>query len=171
MRKNIESLLFKSGLSGYRISKDSGVPQSAVNRFMTKEANLDNIPLLNAEKLNKYYKEEVEMDMNIKAIAKEVENLERYLDDSQDPDYHEVEYIDGASDHYIVHRVEGVDEDVELLFEEQDFIKEIRTEIYGGEKTEEDLISVLEELNDLEDQYDYDKVVGYMVNRGQIEWL
>ncbi|WP_332651629.1 hypothetical protein [Lysinibacillus sp. 54212] len=54
MRKNIEALI-NSGLSAYRVSKDTGIPNNTVVRIFSGEAKVDNITLKNAEILSGYW--------------------------------------------------------------------------------------------------------------------
>lgn len=63
MRKNIEKLI-ASGITAYRVSKETGIPLNTATRIFSGEANLDNITLKNAEILNNYYKKLEEIEMN-----------------------------------------------------------------------------------------------------------
>lgn len=53
MRTKIQELL-DSGLSSYRISKDTGVPSATISGLRNKKTDLGNISLNNAEKLFDY---------------------------------------------------------------------------------------------------------------------
>lgn len=105
---------------------------------------------------------------NIKQIIGNIETGKVELE-NLDPNYHEIEYIDGASDHYIVHSVEGCEE-LEVLFAERDYIKVVRNDIY---ETGKDEVEAFEELtlNEYADQYDYDKVVAIRVDGQGIKWI
>ena len=56
LKDNIERLLFESGISNYKISKDTGIAQTTLSRFSTKKSTVGNMSLDNAIKLNEYYK-------------------------------------------------------------------------------------------------------------------
>lgn len=108
------------------------------------------------------------MEKEIKNVIEGVENGKIGL--VFDWEFHEEEYTDGAADVYITQRVVG-HEDVELYFAEKDFIKEMREAVYREEKTLDDLSNLIEELNGLDDQFDYDKVVAYRVDGSPMEWI
>lgn len=63
MRKNIEQLI-KSGVTAYRVAKDTGIPNNTVVRIFSGEAKVDNITLKNAETLAAYW-EDYKMTNNI----------------------------------------------------------------------------------------------------------
>lgn len=63
---NIQSLLFKSGISRYRISKDTGINQSTLSRYVNGEIDIMDMSLGHAIKLSDYYHEEV----NLKGLGK-----------------------------------------------------------------------------------------------------
>lgn len=54
MRKNIEKLT-QSGITAYRVSKDTEIAISVVQKIFDGTSNLDNISLKNAETLSAYY--------------------------------------------------------------------------------------------------------------------
>lgn len=56
MRENIEHLI-NSGVSAYRVSKETGIPNNTVVRIFSGEAKIDNITLKNAEILSNYWEE------------------------------------------------------------------------------------------------------------------
>lgn len=58
---NIQSLLFKSGISRYRISKDTGINQSTLSRYVNGEIDIMDMSLGHAIKLSDYYHEEVNL--------------------------------------------------------------------------------------------------------------
>lgn len=64
MRENIKQLIV-SGLSAYRISKDTGIPNNTVVRIFSGEAKIDNITLKNAEILSKYWEENKMKDYGV----------------------------------------------------------------------------------------------------------
>lgn len=76
IKKNIEELLFNSGISGNKIANESGVPQSTVSRFLTGESKLGNMKLDHAITLNDYYiKLKGEIEMNYLVTATKHENF------------------------------------------------------------------------------------------------
>lgn len=56
LRKNIEALI-KSDITAYRISKDTGISLSVVQKILNKTSKLDNVSLKNAEILSDYWME------------------------------------------------------------------------------------------------------------------
>ncbi len=54
MRKNIETLI-ASGVTAYKVSKETDIPKNTAYRIFKGEASLDNISLRNAEILNDYF--------------------------------------------------------------------------------------------------------------------
>lgn len=85
-----------------------------------------------------------------------------------DPDYYQEEYVDGLGDLFIVHQF---DEETKLFFGEHDFVKEERESFQNGEITKEEFYDFLENLNDLDDQFDYSKVVAYQVDGKPMEFM
>lgn len=55
MLNNVKWLLFESGISKYKISQETGVPQSTLSRYSTDEADIANMSAANLTKLNDYY--------------------------------------------------------------------------------------------------------------------
>lgn len=105
----------------------------------------------------------------IKEIINKVENGELELD--LEYDFHEVEYIDGPSDVYIMHEVEGVEIDgnsVYLLFPETDARKEFRIAYDSADEDKKEEVLNDYHLNGLEDEFNYNTVVGYDVGNGVI---
>lgn len=51
----VYNLLFKSGVSGYRIHRDTNVSQSSIVKYRNKQANVKNMPIYIAEILGHYY--------------------------------------------------------------------------------------------------------------------
>lgn len=56
IKENVRKLLFESGFTNYKISKETGIAQTTLGRFTRKESELGNMSLDNAIKLNDYYK-------------------------------------------------------------------------------------------------------------------
>ena len=54
MRQNIEKLI-ASDITPYRISKDTGIPLSMIQKIKNGTSKLDNISLRVAEKLSAYW--------------------------------------------------------------------------------------------------------------------
>src|SRR5699024_9629454 len=94
-----------------------------------------------------------------------------------DPDFHQEEYIDGLGGFYIVHQLDNGEEvdmfnpPTYIYFGEHDFVKEEREKFEQGEITREEFIDFLENLNDLDDQFDYSKVVAYQVDGKPMEFV
>lgn len=167
----IRWLIHESGVTAYRINKDTGISANAINRITKDGSPIENLSLATAMKLEEYaikLKEEINMEKNLKVIIEGVENGKIGL--VNDWEFHEEDYTDGATDVYIVQRVDG-HEDVELYFAEKDFIQEMREAVYREDRIEDDLNDLLEGLNELNDQFDYDKVVAYRVDNNPIEWV
>lgn len=170
MKENIEKLLKSKMVSNYTISKITGIAQSTISGYVTGTNKIGNMKLDHAILLNEYYtknwKEKVEEMENIKEIIGNIENGK--VDLVQDFEIYEREYMDAATEKHIVHYVEG-EEDLEVFFAEREHFKVLNDAIYNGEADEsayDDLVN-----NELSDQYDYDKVVAYRVEDGQIEWV
>ena len=106
----------------------------------------------------------------ILAVIKEVEDYTRKLDESYDPSYYEREYLDAATEIFIAYPVEGYPE-LEVLFAERDHIKELRNKGYAGEIEEEEFEKCMRDINELSDQFDFGKVVGYSFEGSDINWL
>lgn len=105
-----------------------------------------------------------------KTIEKEV-LLERINEHglSEDHSYEERTYACGSVELFVEHVVEG--QAYSALYQERDFIKDVREDIFQELAGEEDLINVLAECNDLEDLFDYSEPVAIRNERGVIEWL
>ena len=106
--------------------------------------------------------------MKLKEIIKKVENGELEL--ATDYDFHEVEYVDGK-DVYIKHEVEGVEIDsnvVYLLFPETEARKEFRIAYDNADEEEKGALLNEYRLNDLDDEYNYDSVIGYDIGYGVV---
>lgn len=59
IRDHIETLM-NSQFSRYYIHKQTGIPTTTLSRIWNLKASLDNVTLLNAEKLSKFYEEHKE---------------------------------------------------------------------------------------------------------------
>ena len=166
MRKNVESLI-NSSITAHQVAADTGLPRNTVYRIFTGETELSNVKFGTIEKLNKYWKGLVEEIENIKKVIAGVENGEIELE-SLDPKYYEEEYIDSPNSIWIVHTVEGHD-DLEVFFAEREEFAEVRQQIYDGEADE----SAFDELvyNEYADRFDYDNVVAYRTDDGEINWI
>lgn len=57
MKKQIEWLLFKSGISNYQISKVTGISRAVLSKYETGKSDIGRMTLDNAIKLNDYFKE------------------------------------------------------------------------------------------------------------------
>lgn len=75
MRENIIKLI-ESGIPALKVSKLTGIPQNTVYRIFKGEAALDNITLKNAELLNKFYEEVVQ----VKTLEKAQKLYQNYED-------------------------------------------------------------------------------------------
>lgn len=160
-----------SGVTSYRIRQETGISETAARKFLIGESALENLRLGTAEALEnlaRQLREESEMKKDLQNIIAGVERGKIGL--VYEWEFHEEEYTDGATDIFIVQRVVG-HEDVELYFAEKKFIKEMREAVYREERTMDDLNDLLEGLNELNDQFDYDKVVAYRVDNNPIEWV
>lgn len=163
MRNNIVNLI-NSGVTAHTVAADTGLPRNTVYRIFSGEAKIDNISLKNAEVLNGYYLDK------FGHILKAIEGIEKGNVEltSDDPDFYEKEYVDGPSNEFIVHTIEGHD-DLEVFFAERDFVKKIKQQIYDGDT--DDLNHDEMELNEYADRFNYDEVVAYRVDGGEINWI
>lgn len=55
IKENISNLIFKSGISMYKISKETGVSEPVLGRYKNGSSQIDNMPLETALKLNSFY--------------------------------------------------------------------------------------------------------------------
>lgn len=163
MRNNIVNLI-NSGVTAHTVAADTGLPRNTVYRIFSGEAKIDNISLKNAEVLNGYYLDK------FGHIFKIIEGIEKGTVElnNDDPDFYEKEYEGGPSSEFIVHTIEGREE-LEVFFAERDFVKEIRQKIYDGDT--DDLEHEEMELNEYDERFDYDKVVAYRIDGGEINWI
>lgn len=158
--KRVKSVL-NSGLTPYRIAKEVGYAgANPVHDLISGKSDINRMQLGTALKFEKLY-EELEKMNNIKDVIEQYEkgNLELDLD----YDFHEVEFIDGVSDRYIVHNVVGTD--FKLAFAEREEVENLRAKIEYAESEEEkwklENSMQTDYGNDLEDMFDYDTVAGY----------
>lgn len=102
----------------------------------------------------------------LKKIIKKVESGE--LDLSTEYDFHEVEYSDGLpKDIYIVHTVEDVEfneKKISVLFAETEPEKEFRLAYEQADDEEKNILLNDYKLNELGDSYDYNNVVGVIID-------
>lgn len=57
MINDIRWLLMESGITNYKISQATGIAQTTLGRYTTGEADISNMSVSNATKLNDYYKQ------------------------------------------------------------------------------------------------------------------
>lgn len=69
IRKNIESLI-ASGLTAHTVAKETGISRNAVYKLFNGESSIDNITLVNAEKLSSYWEE---LELNKTEVAESEE--------------------------------------------------------------------------------------------------
>lgn len=163
--REIEYLVLESPISNYKISQETGIAQTSLSNYSMGKSGMKRMPLNNAIKLHKYYKREFGYLME---IIKKVEGFEALFDEGYDPIYKEIEYEDGPSDNLIGHYVKGTD--IEVYFAERQEVTDFRQGVYDGNESEEELGYFLGEINDLEDEFDYGKVVAYNKGCG-FEWV
>lgn len=174
--KSIERIkaVLNSGLTPYRIAKEVGYAgANPVHDLISGKSDINRMGIGTAMKFEKLFEELVLKMEKIKELIEKVEKFEVELVGT-DPDYHEKEYADGAAEHFIIYKVDVEmenDEDLEVFFSEHNWVKELREQVYAGEKDENDFIVAIEDLNELADQYNYDKVVAFRLDSGQIEWI
>lgn len=163
MRNNIINLI-NSGITAHTVAVDTGIPRNTVYRIFSGEAKMDNVTLKNAEILNDYY---LDKFGHVFKVIEGIKNGSVELTDD-DPDFYEKEYVDGPSSEFIIHAVQGHDE-IEVFFAERDFVQEIKQKIYDGDT--EDLDHDKMELNEYADRFNYDDVVAYRVDGGDVNWV
>lgn len=165
--EQVKELLADKNLTNYRISQETGIAQSTLSDLKRNSDKINRMPVENAIKLHNLYLKEMEGMENIKNIIAQIENGEIELE-NLDPNYHEEEYIDGCNGVWIAHEVEG-HEDLEVFFAEHDEVEELRQRIYEGDADE----SELEELvfNEYADRFNYDDVVAYRIDGGEVQWI
>lgn len=167
----IKSVL-DSDLSAYEIAKQVGYSSAnQVHNFRSGKSDYTAMKLSTAIEFEKLYNKiegEVKMHKKIMEVVKKVQDFEIEL--NPEYDYYQEEYVDGLGDPYIVHYVENLGslpgfeegETLELFFEEHEEVKKMKEE----EKQE-----FIAEMNEIADQFDYDKVVAYRFINDDIQWL
>ena len=117
------------------------------------------------------YEEENKME-KIKGIINGVLEGKLELDNEFGPDFHEQPFTGGADEIYIGHFVEGFEGDdaIMLYFPEKEHIIEARNNNWVGDLSDEELDEMLENVNDYEDRFDYNKVAAYTDELG-LNWL
>lgn len=143
MRKNIEKLI-ASGITAHTVAAETGLPRNTVYRIFTGETKLSNVKFGTIEILNQYHLKEMEKMENIKQIIEGIENGTVEVENEES-----YEDINGAE--YVSHFVED-HEDLEVLFEKREDANEV-------------------DPNELDDVYNYNKVVAYRINGGNIDWV
>jgi|SRR5690625_4167492 len=147
--------------SGHEETKEYGNDKAFISEYFV------DLHIKRLEKfLNKYgeiFKEQQDQK-EIEQIIEEVEDFKRNIDDSKDPDFHEVHYTDGGADLYVIHRIEGFNDDIEIMFGEHEYIRVAR----NRNNNVDDLIEIFNSLNDLEDQFDYSNVVAWKDEYGNV---
>lgn len=145
-----------SDLSAYEIAKQVGYSSAnQVHNFRNGKSDYTAMKLSTAIEFEKIYnkiEEEQKLTKEIMEIIKKVEDFEIELSGA-DPSYEEVN-----EDNYIAHFVAGFN--IEVLFAEHEHVKEAKEEGTFDQ----------EHVNELADLYDYDKVVGYRIEGGNIKW-
>lgn len=102
LRENILKLM-QMNISVYRIAKGAEVPENTVRRLWRGESSLDNITLLLAEKLNKYYLEVVEMTQTVNFEGKKITlTQDAYLDGTHEAPHYQAAGVDAAGNEVIV---------------------------------------------------------------------
>lgn len=136
--------VLKSDLTPYRIAKEVGLSNATpVHKYIDGRSDIENMSLEFAAGFEKLY-EEMEKMENIKQIIEGIEAGKIEVDN-------EATYEDVNGVEYIAHYVDG-HEDLEVLFEKREDANE-------------------EDPNELDDVFNYDKVVAYRVDGGSIEWV
>jgi len=102
MRENILKIM-NMNISVYRIAKEAGIPENTVRRLWKGESSLDNVTLLLAEKLNKYYLEVVKMTQTVTFEGKEITlTQDAYLDGTHEASYYQASGVDTDGNDVIV---------------------------------------------------------------------
>lgn len=163
MRNNIVNLI-NSGITAHTVAVDTGLPRNTVYRIFSGETELSNVKFGTMEVLNEYYSDKFGY------VGKVIEDIERGRIEvtNRDPDFYEMDYVDGPSSEFIIHAVEG-HEELEVFFAERDFVQELKRKIYDGET--EDLDHDEMELNEYDERFDYDAVVAYRIDGEKINWV
>lgn len=147
------------------------LPKEMYEKFKVVADRNAQVPSLLVRKwIEDYIKKEKMKVENINQIIKEVENFKRELDDSSDPSYIERDYTDGATEVFAEFPVDGAPR-LTVVFAEQDHVKEMRNREYDEEITTAEFEDYMQGLNEINDQFDFDKVVGYRWEVSEINWI
>lgn len=116
MKKAIEWLLFKSGVSNYQISQATGISQVVLSKYATGKSDIGRMTLDNAIKIYNYFKEVLTMTGHDPVVF---EGKEVFL--TQDP------YIDGTheSPYYRAHAVDVVGNEYHVYWDVVDGYEEL----------------------------------------------
>lgn len=105
MKKAIEWLLFNSNVSRYQVSKDTGVAQTTLSRYVTGESDVGKMTLDNAETLYNYFKQ-VLADVGQDSIHHEGKEIfltqGPYIDGTHESPYYRAHAIDLEGNEYKV---------------------------------------------------------------------
>lgn len=150
--------------TSYQVAKDLNINARTVNRYQNGETPVGNMKAETMGLIYNYYLDK------FGHIFKFIEGIEKGTVEltNDDPDFYEKEYADGPSSEFIIHTVEG-HEELEVFFAERDFVQEIKQKIYVGDT--DDLDHEEMELNEYADRFNYDDVVAYRVDDGEINWI
>lgn len=157
--------------TSYRIANDLDLTARASARYKSGESDVKNMSLDMAGKLYNYAVQEKRKEADelnkIEEIIKGIESFELEL--STEYDFDERQFQDGANETYISYRVKNEDLSFIAYFGEKDFVKEKADEVYNGVCEVDELDDLVNSL-DIEDQFNFNKVVGYRVP-GKMVWL
>lgn len=85
IKENISNLIFKSGISMYKISKETGVSEPVLGRYKNGSSQIDNMPLETALKLNSFYESlNVEVESSTVKTYKWLKDRNGYDNDDLD---------------------------------------------------------------------------------------
>lgn len=84
MKQSIEYLLFNSGITNYRIFKETGIAQSNLSDYTTGKTDIGRMPLDNAIKLHNYFKGMLTM-LDKKFGSVDYDGVTYYLRDQAEP--------------------------------------------------------------------------------------
>lgn len=84
MKQSIEYLLFNSGITNYRIFKETGIAQSNLSDYTTGKTDIGRMPLDSAIKLHNYFKELLTI-LDKKFGSLDYDGVTYYLRDQAEP--------------------------------------------------------------------------------------